>query len=124
MVVCEDVAPDPENPNRLTLFRVVHSIRVKVGVSYPVTYPQLCAFAQLTEGRGAGRMRVEVRAADSDGLVYRTPPVEVRFRDNDPLMVHGVTFRVRGVRFPNPGLYWFQLWFDDAVLIQSPVLLR
>jgi len=124
MMVCEDVVPDATNRNRLSLLRVVHAIKPKVGVEYPLTHPQLCAFAQLTEGRGTGQMRVEVRHADMDEVVYRSPTVEVKFPGNDPLTIHGVYFRFLKIQFPSPGLYWIQLWYDDSLLIQNPVVLR
>jgi hypothetical protein len=124
IVVCEDIGPDPTNPRRLTLHRVVHSIRPKVECRYPVDQPRLCAFVQLTECRGGGVMRLAVRRADTDDLLYRSPEVRVTFPGNDPLVVHGLRFTVRDVAFPAAGLDWIELWYDDDILTRTPVVLR
>jgi hypothetical protein len=124
VVICEDVAPDVTNPRRLSLLRVVHAIQPAVGSTYPLLQPQLCVFAQLTEARGAGRLGVAIRSAEDDAVVFRTRVRDVVFPGNDPLTVHGVNFRMRNVPFREPGLYWVQLCFDDAVLTETPLVLR
>ena len=123
-VVCEEVAPDPVALHMLSLLRVVHAIRPARGAGYPVVQPQLAVFAQLTGGRGEGAVRVEVRNADSDAVVYRTRSAQARFDANDPLAVRGVRIRILNLAFPVAGLYWVQLRYDDEVLAQAPVLLR
>ena len=123
-VVCDDIRPDQAAPNRLTLVRVAHALSPTPGSNYPVRHRQLCVFAQLTGGRGSGVVRAEVRNADTDAVVRRTRSVPIAFPANDPLAVGGVTIRIPGVVFDTPGLYWVELWYDDEVLAQAPVLLR
>jgi hypothetical protein len=124
ITVCEAIAPDVENPRRLTLHRVVHSIQPKRGCSYPVRHGRLCVFAQVTEGRGTGTMAVVVRRADTEQVIYRTADVQVVLPQNDPLRVFGASFTTAEMTFPTAGLYWFELWYDDSVLMQTPVVLR
>ncbi|MBX9625966.1 MAG: hypothetical protein K2X82_19360 [Gemmataceae bacterium] len=122
--VCEEVVPDAADPNRLSLLRLVHALRPKLGSRYPVLHPVLTVFAQLTGGRGPIAVRAEVRHADTDAVVRRTRPFATAFPANDPLAVQGVAIRIENVAFPAPGLYWVELWYDDEVLAQAPVLLR
>jgi hypothetical protein len=68
-------------------------------------------------------VRVEIREADTDEAIFVTPTRTVPFTDN-PLSLHGLTFRIRGCRFPAAGLYWVQFWFDDVSLAQLPIILR
>lgn len=124
LVVCEQVVPDAMKPNRLSLLRVIHAITPKRGSDYPLIQSELCVFAQLTEGRGEGQLRVEIHNADSDDVLFRTRSRLIRFPENDPLRIHGVKFQILGLVFRVPGLYWFQLWFDDFNLIQTPIVLR
>lgn len=123
-VVCDEVTPDPSAPGRLTLVRVAQAFRPDPGATYPVYNRQLCGFAQLTGGRGAGAVRLVVRRADTDAPLCGSHSVPVDFGGNDPLAVRGVVLRLRAVRFPAPGLYWVELWYDSEVLAQAPVLLR
>ncbi|MBX9578774.1 MAG: hypothetical protein K2X87_00555 [Gemmataceae bacterium] len=122
--VCEEVAPDATDPSKLSLLRLVEAIRPKPGSQYPLLQPVLTAFAQLTGGRGSGTVRAEVRNADTDAVIRRTRSATAAFPTNDPLTVRGVTIRIPNVVFDAPGLYWVELWYDDEVLAQAPVLLR
>jgi len=123
LILCEKVAPDLENPNRLSLLRVVHALAPKPGSKYPLLIEQLSVFAQITEGRGQGLMWVEVVHADSNKTIFRTKRRSVAF-PNEPLLVLGIHFRINFLPFSLPGLHWVQLWFEDTVLIQTPLLLR
>lgn len=123
LILCERVVPDAENPKRLSLLRVISTARPAAGDDYPLVQAELSVFAQLTECRGAGRIRIEVRNADTEAVTYRSP--EQRFTvPNDPLKIHGVTFRIRNLVFPEPGLYWVQLWYDDDVLTHTSITFR
>jgi hypothetical protein len=121
LIVCEDIVTDRDHPTRVSLIRLTDSIRPAGG--YPSRRRQVCVFAQLTECRGAGTVRVEVREADGDRSVFRVPDRRLTF-PNDPLTVHGLRFRIADCPFPHPGLYWVQLWYDDGVIAQCPLTLR
>jgi hypothetical protein len=123
IVVCEEVVPDAENPRQLTLVRVVNYVNPVAGAGYPVVRPELSVFVVLTECRGVGRLRIEIRNADTDAVTLRTPDQPSR-APNNPLGIYGVTFRLRNCVFPEPGLHRVQLLYDDVVLTETPILLR
>jgi len=122
IIVCERIVPDPENLNRVSLNNVINSIRPTGEPPYPLAHGQLSVFAQVTECRGIGRVRVDIRRDETDELVFRTRTREVTF-PNHPLVVYGFRFRILGCVFPAAGVYWVQLWYDDGLLGQLPISL-
>jgi hypothetical protein len=39
-------------------------------------------------------------------------------------LVPVVTARVRGRRFPEPGLDWARFWYNDVMLAECPLVVR
>lgn len=124
LIVCEDIITPAGNPRRVTLVNLVNSIRSIEGPPYPLRQPQLCIFVQLVECRGPGSVRVKIREADREreSPLFATRSRNVSFPSN-PLIVHGLRFRIYNCRFPRPGLYWVQFYFDDRILGQTPLVL-
>ena len=120
LIVCEEVLIT--SPQRVTLVNLINSIRAGA-TPFPFMQPQLCAFLQMTEGRGTGDIHIEIAASDTDRPILRSPAHTVTFPP-DPLEVVGLTFRIRDCRFPSAGLYWFQCWYNGTMLGQQPLLLR
>jgi hypothetical protein len=123
MIVCEEIITDPRNSNRVSLVNLINSIRSLSQPRFPVRFPLFCIFVQMSECRGKHTLRIEVRVADTDMIILGTTLSEVSF-PKAPLLVHGVRFRIRNCTFPAAGLYWVQLWVDDHMLAQQPLVLR
>lgn len=123
LIVCDRIRPDRDHPTRVSLIHVIDSIRSSLGSPYPLTHPHLSVFAQLTECRGRVRMQVRVASADTEQPLFGSPVYNATFA-NSPLTLHGARFRVLKCRFPEPGLYWVQLWINDELSAQTPLLLR
>jgi hypothetical protein len=123
LIVCEDVQTDPANPLRITLAGLISAIRSVEQPPFPLLYREICVFLQMTECRGEAEARVEIQQADSSDVVFRTQTRTIPF-GNDPLEVIGVVFRIRNCRFPGPGLYWVQFWYNDQMIAQQPLVLR
>jgi hypothetical protein len=124
LIVCEDILTVADNSLQVTLVNLVSTIRAVGDPPYPALQPQLCVFIQLTECRGPGTVRLEIRQADggSAELVFATPTRQVAF-PNNPLAVQGLRFRIFNCRFPRPGLYWVQFFYEDRLLGQQPIVL-
>ena len=60
LLVCEDLIYDPANPQQLTIRNLLGNIRSVSHPPYPLLYPQLCVYVQLTECRGAGEVRLRI----------------------------------------------------------------
>jgi hypothetical protein len=120
LIACEEIRPDVVNPRQLSLLRVVSTIRA---TAYPALRPQFAAFAVLTGGRGAGELRLEIRQADTDVALYASTRQRISF-PADPLALCGLSYRVRNLVFPAPGLYWVQLYFENSMIADLPVVLK
>lgn len=123
LIICEDVQTDPSNSRRVTLVGLISAIRSVDQPAFPLLYPELCVFLQLTECRGPADGRIEVQQADSGQIVFRTRTRTIPFA-SDPLEVVGATFRLRNCLFQQPGLYWVQFWYNEQMIAQQPILLR
>jgi len=98
MVLCEDIRVDPGNPARVSLDGVLSNIRPQQSPPYPYTAPVLCVFILLTECRAPGTAVLRVVHPDSAMVFYQSPAVASAV-GNDPLVVHGLRFRILNVRF-------------------------
>jgi hypothetical protein len=123
LIVCEDVQTDPEHPLRITIVGLLGSVRSLKQPPFPLRYSELCVFLQLTECRGPAEGRIEIQQADTDRVIFRTQTRTITL-SNDPLELVGIVFRVQDCLFAEPGLYWFQFWYNEEMIAQQPVLLR
>lgn len=123
LILCEDVQIDPENSRRVTLIGLISAIRSLEQPPFPFLYREICVFLQITECRGPADGRIEIQHADSGQVVFRTRTRTIPF-GNDPLEVSATTFRIRNCQFQEPGLYWFQFWYNDEMIAQQALLLR
>ena len=120
LIVCEDMLRHPENSNKMTLVNVVSTIRPNDEFGFALTVPQLCVYAQVTECRGQGTIRLRIVHSDSGLIVFQSADHVLSF-PNRPLDVVGVPFRILECTFPIPGLYDVELWFDEVCLTQHPI---
>jgi hypothetical protein len=123
MLLCEDWKAGPDNPSRVTIIGLISNIRALDQPPYPLLYPEICIFLALTEGRGQGEGQIVCVLEETGQKMFETAKRPIPFGP-DPLEVVGVPFRVRDCRFPRPGLYSIQFWYDGAKLEERPLRLR
>jgi hypothetical protein len=123
LIACEEIIADPANPARISLVALINTIHSYLEPPFPFQFPELCVFVQLTECRGPADCHVEIVQADSGDVLFRTQTRRVDF-PTDPLDVVGLSFRIRHLSFPEPGLYWIQFWYNESSIAQEAILLR
>ena len=123
MILCEDWGVDPINPRRVSIHGLLSTIRSLDQPPYPLLYRELCVFLALTGGRATGTAQIICVFEETGQKIFGTPRREVAFGD-DPLEVVGVAFRIQDCRFPYPGRYSIQFWYDDEQVEERPLLLR
>src|SRR4051812_36976786 len=115
-VFCDDVSQDAED--RLTLTRVT-SRTYGTPASSPevsgivVRYMVVLGFAR-GEFTGEGRLEVRPPEAISEAGVRDT----LGFRPEDRTLVYQYEL---SALFPSPGVYWFEVLFDDALVTRMPL---
>jgi hypothetical protein len=80
-------------------------------------------FLALTEGRGTGTAQIICVFEETGQRIFGSPQYQVQFGP-DPLEVIGVPFRIRDCRFPYPGMYSIQFWYNDEKVEERPLRLR
>jgi hypothetical protein len=123
MLLCDDLKPDTKNDRRVTIVGLISNFRAGGRPRYPFTYHEMCVFLALTECRGHGEGQIICVNEETGLKVFETPRRAIRFRD-DPLDIVGIPFRIRECRFPSPGMYLVQFWFDGVKLEERPLRMR
>jgi hypothetical protein len=123
MLLCEDWKAGPGNASRVTIIGLISNIHALDQPPYPLLYPEMCVFLALTEGRGQGEGQIVCVFEETGQKVFETAKRPIPF-GADPLEVVGVPFRIRDLRFPFPGLYSVQFWYDGAKVAERPLRLR
>ena len=89
---------------------------------YPATYPHIVFFVELTNGHG--KTKTEIRLVDTQGEEKTIFKLErtVEFRDVKQIATLGVN--LRGIVFPHPGEYRFQLYAAGGLLGDRRIICR
>jgi hypothetical protein len=123
MLICDDVRPHADNPQKLDIFGLVSRIQPTSDPPFPLMRPELCIFLQLTGGRGAGDGQVVCVDADSGKAVFCSPRRRITFPRN-PLSVVGLVYRLFDCPFRKAGLYWVEFRYNGSVLDKQPLLVE
>ncbi|MBI1904150.1 MAG: hypothetical protein HYS13_23900 [Planctomycetia bacterium] len=117
VVLCDDAQRDPDS-----LLVTLHGVRTEmVAAAFPYSHQELCAYLELTGHEGTAAAFVVAVDALTDVEVFATPRHEVRFFG--PLNLFQAIFRIRGCRFPRPGLYWIELYCSEQLVASHRLLL-
>jgi hypothetical protein len=122
-ILCEEIRPDTENPDRWALVGVLSTIRPRQQPAYPFELRRLGIFVQLAECRGDAEFHLVVRQEENGAVLDQTEGIRVSFR-HDPLAVASMRFRLPPCRFPVAGLYWVELWYNQTLLARQPLVMR
>ncbi len=120
LIVCEDI---PAQLSRISLINLLGTLRSSSQPPFPFQCPKFCVYARPTECRGTGEVRLEIIEENTQTVIYQSASRRYNF-GNDPLRVYGASFRIRDCVFPNAGLYWVQLCYNDTVVFQEPLRVR
>lgn len=84
--------------------------------TFPVQINEICVYAALTNGHGLAQMELRCARVNDDLQTFHTYG-HISFRD--PNTVVELVFRLRGVPFPAPGLYAFELLCEGQPLLEK-----
>ena len=109
-IICDRVLLDAPSKTSSII-----SIRDRIfAVKYPIRYPQLFFFAELTNGHESAKMSVKVVDADNNDRVMIQREAVVKFPDVRDIVSMVLGFE--GLVFPHPGEYSFQLYADGELI--------
>jgi hypothetical protein len=112
LILCDGVHVDP-TAAKMSLVGLFTSLRFP---SFPTPARRFTAYAALYGGEGEGRMRLEVKRADTEALIYWK---EVWRGFAAPDMMSTAEVKARKCAFPSPGRYIVNLLFEGEIICYS-----
>jgi hypothetical protein len=120
-LLCEGIEYDLSEPHRVSIHGLVSAIRTQG--NFPARHPELWIYLQLTDCRGNGVLQIRIVQADTDRAIFESKQRAVSF-GSDPLQIHGLRFCILDLKFGEPGVYDVELWYNENLLDQRPLLVK
>ena len=98
------------------LFNSIHA------AGYPHVQKQFVVFARLFEGLGQVSFYVDIRFAATMQLTHVSSTHKLLFPDRDTVVEMVLT--LKGVRFPQPGIYLVELFCDSQWVADTTILVQ
>jgi hypothetical protein len=122
-IIAEDYAADPENSQFISALHILSSIHSVDDPPFPALVEQICCIVGLTDGRGTGIAQVVCLEEETGLPLFGSLPHKVVLGPN-PLEVAVAAFRILDCRFPRPGAYTLELYWNDEPLISYTLRVR
>ncbi len=88
---------------------------------FPSTPQRFSVWSALTHGTGSGRIELKIFSLRTSQQIYSQRGV-IQFSDLTDIVY--ASFRIRTIRFPQPGYYLFRLFIDDTPVPHAMSRLR
>ena len=115
--VCDTIIEDKLTGKKslIGLFDRVQTAKI------PCVHPSMCVFVSMTGGRGQYPCEVICRHTDNETVAFSAKG-NVALRD--PRQVVDLVFRLNGVRFPKPDVYWLHFLADGVPIMMRPMVVQ
>ncbi len=111
IVICDQIIED-RLTGKKTLVGVFNSIASR---QFPCSHASMSVFVSLTDGHGKYECMLVCREESSEQPILQTQgPVEFA----DPTVVVEMHFALQGVTFPRPGLYSFEFYAEEELVVE------
>jgi hypothetical protein len=111
LVICDRVIVDAKTQEK-TLVATFNRIRAS---TFPALHPRMSLFVSVTNGRGVMDGKILcVEEASREPVYQASGPLLFK----DPLHVVEMTFQIRNVVFPKPGVYNVEFLCDNELILQ------
>lgn len=117
-IVCERVIFD-----RISGMPSVINIIQNVNASqYPVRYPMVIFFCEMTDGHGSTKTKIRLVDNQREQKIIFEQEGTVEFKDVKQVVT--LALNLQGIVLPEPGEYCFQLFADDRLLGERRIVCR
>ena len=114
---------DPDDANGINVLHLLNSIRSVDNPPFPILFPQLRCVVGLAGGRGTGIAQMICLEEETGLPIFGSQAHTVVFSP-DPLAFTVASFRILDCRFPRPGIYSIELFWNDESLADYPLRVR
>jgi hypothetical protein len=111
--VCDEVLQDPTS-GKFNFLGIFDDVLPSAAAGYPFQLGRMCVAAQLVGGSGQVPIHIEVVDGTTQNLVRGAGPFLVSFPSRHQVVT--VCIRVLNLVFPNPGLYFVEIYSHGAFL--------
>ncbi len=118
MVICDAVWHDPSTGKRTILgcYSELHARK------FPAIQSIITVYLALTDERGKVPISLQLTDGDGENAPLFRGDAEIEFAD--PHMITEIDFAIRGVSFPAPGEYRFQLFAANDFLMERRLFVK
>jgi len=112
-VLCDEIRQQPNSLQMDLLGAGLSVIRPQSDPSFPCKQT-FWAYVLLSDEKPQGRVKLVIRRADS-GIQHSFREIDINY--TDLLNPSQLAIRVFDFEFPEPGIYFVELWYDDEWLL-------
>lgn len=116
-VLCDDVRR--EENGKFMLMGLFESISAK---RFPATHPVLFVANRWCKGEGAFRQKIRIVNSKDGSKIFETGDQPFGLKGIDSH--HTLVSKINNVSFPSPGKYWVEVFLDDDLVLNYPIILR
>ena len=113
-VICNTITDNPTNSDQKDLDGAGLSA-INCTTQFPVKL-SFWVFAQLSDQKETGEVRLAIMRADSGRRDFFRP---ITVRHQDPLQATTFCVRLFDCTFPETGVYFVELWYDDIWIVDQ-----
>lgn len=113
LVVCDNIYTESGGKTALVgLFNRITAAKL------PITHPQLCVFASVTDIRPNTVFKLDIIHSETDHIIVSLggPPPE----GTTPINIFDIRFEMHNLVFLSAGLYYIRFWGNGHLLMQRP----
>jgi len=115
-VICDDVRREDNGKLMLLgLFEVVGAPK------YPAVHARLFVVNRWCKGEGRFAQKIRIASSIDNAMILQTQPQPFSLKDIDSN--HTLISEFNNVRFPVPGKYWVEVFLDDQLVLNYPLML-
>ncbi len=115
-VLCDDVRR--EDNGKLILLGLFEVIGAK---RYPAVHPKLFVVNRWCKGEGTFKQKIRIANSKDSQKLIETEPQDFTLKDIDSQ--HTLISEFSNVKFPESGKYWVEIFLNDELMLNYPVML-
>jgi len=116
-VVCDDVRR--EDNGKFMLLGIFETINAK---EFPARHHTLFVANRWCKGEGAFTQKIRIINSKNKAVVFQTEGQPFQLVDIDAHQT--IVSRFNNLLFENPGKYWIEIFLNDELMLNYPIMLR
>lgn len=116
-VMCDDVRR--EDNGKFMLLGIFEAINAK---EFPALHHALFVANRWCKGEGSFTQKIRIINTKDKSVVFQTEEQPFQLSDID--MHHTIISRFNNLLFPDPGKYWVEVFLNNELILNYPIMLR